>query len=199
MKTSDIKNKLLDFYKNPVAQVSTELFLTVGAIIFFALFAIRPTVLTMSDLINELEEKEKLSEKFRQKIATLSTLQAQYQQIRNDAVILLDEAFPNDPELTRVLKSLEKLASENQLIIDTIQVAEIPTAEASNSATLSSYPLSITVYGEYENIRSFSEGILNLRRMLTIDSITFQTEEDRNTRKLSATIAVNAQYFGGGK
>ncbi len=195
MKTNNLKNKLFDFYKNPVAQVSTELFLTVAAVIFFAIFAIRPTVLTMSNLINELEEKEKLSEKFRQKIATLSTLQAQYQQIKTDAIIL-DEAFPNEPELTKMLKSLEKLASDNQLIIDSIQVTEIPKTEAGATKVLSSYPLSITVFGDYQNIRNFSEEILMLRRMVTIDSITFQTEEDRSKRKLSAILALNVHYFG---
>jgi hypothetical protein len=45
------------FYQKPVAKVSLELFLSVGTIIFFAMFAIRPTLLTMSDLVKEIEDK----------------------------------------------------------------------------------------------------------------------------------------------
>ena len=53
---------LLSFYHRPVAQVSLELFLSVATVVFFAVFAIRPTLVTMSNLIKELEDKRQLDQ-----------------------------------------------------------------------------------------------------------------------------------------
>src|SRR3989339_859675 len=120
-KGQKLTNTILDFYKSPVAQVSTELFLTIGAVIFFALFAIRPTLITMSDLVNELTEKRKLDLKMSQKIATLATLQGQFTPLQNQAVVLT-QAFPDSPDLLYVLKLIERNASEHKLAIQNLQV-----------------------------------------------------------------------------
>ena len=74
-KRQQLTNTLVEFYNQPIAKVSLELFLSIVAVIFFAIFAIRPTLLTMSDLIKELQEKEVLNEKLSQKTAALSSVQ----------------------------------------------------------------------------------------------------------------------------
>jgi len=81
--------RILDrFYHNPVAMVSFELFLSIAAILFFAVFAIRPTLLTMSDLIKEIEDKRKLDSQMEQKVAALSSAQESFLAVQDRIAVL---------------------------------------------------------------------------------------------------------------
>src|SRR3989344_6028300 len=114
---------LLSFYHRPVAQVSLELFLSVATVVFFAVFAIRPTLVTMSNLIKELEDKRQLDQQLTQKIAALSTAQATFLNLQ-PRLVVLDEALPRQPNFLDSLKILEKVASQRRLIIASVVVNE---------------------------------------------------------------------------
>ena len=90
LQLNDILNK---FYENPVARVSIELFLSIFTVIFFAVFAIRPTLLTIADLIKEIEDKEDLIVQLDRKIASLSSAETEYRKFYYQ-LGLLDEAIP---------------------------------------------------------------------------------------------------------
>jgi len=200
-KGQKLTNTILDFYKSPVAQVSTELFLTIGAVIFFALFAIRPTLITMSDLVNELTEKRKLDLKMSQKIATLATLQGQFTPLQNQAVVLT-QAFPDSPDLLYVLKLIERNASEHKLAIQNLQVNDLPNQTqviTTEQSTRISFPLSLTLTGSFESIKNFIDALQNSRRVITVENISFNTQESSNNRTLEATLSLTAHSFGSEK
>jgi Tfp pilus assembly protein PilO len=187
------------FYQNPVAVVSFELFLSIGAIIFFALFAIRPTLLTMSDLLKEIEDKRELNEKLVQKIAALSSAQTQYLNLE-DRLHVLDEAIPANPELIGVLKIIEKIASEQQLVISQINLPEIPE-ENTEKVSFSemkrqSLPMTVSVSGDYQSIRSFVEELMKSRRTLIVESVNFTVDDNRGAKSLGASLTISAPYFG---
>lgn len=200
-KQRDLFIALQQFYQRPVAKVSFELFLSISAVIFFATFAIRPTLLTMSDLIKEIDDKEKLDTQLSQKIAALSTVQPLYLQLQ-DQLVVLDEAIPSSPQLIYSLKVIEKVASDLNLVITNINVAEVPKeAAATETISLNSFeridtPLVITLTGDYASIRQFIENLRDYRRSLIVDNIIFTTQELRDSRKLETRITINAPYFG---
>lgn len=190
---------LIQFYQKPVARVSLELILSIGAIIFFAIFAIRPTLLTMADLVKEIEDKTELDQQLGQKIAALSTVQNEYFAVE-DQLGVLDEAIPSQPEIEQALKIVEKIASDNQLVISSIQLQELPEdapPEVSfDQKERISLPMNVNLTGDYQSIRQFIEDLRANRRALIVDSIVFSVSEQRQNRKLRATITVNIQYFG---
>ena len=201
-KQRDLFTALQKFYQRPVAQVSLELFLSISAVLFFAIFAIRPTLLTTSDLLKEIEDKEKLDKQFSQKIAALSTVQPLYLQLQ-DQLLVLDDAIPSSPQLIYSLKVIEKIASELRLVITNINVVEIPEEknEQNETITLTSFeridvPLVISISGDYPSMRQFVESLKEYRRSFVIDTIIFTTKELRGARKLEARITVSAPYFG---
>jgi hypothetical protein len=110
-KQRQLSETLLSFYNQPVARVSIELFLTVGTVVFFAIFAIRPTLVTMSNLIKELEEKRTLDAQLSEKIAGLSSAQTQYL-LQQPRLALLDEAIPLQPQFYEALTMIERSASD---------------------------------------------------------------------------------------
>ncbi|MBU0579275.1 hypothetical protein KKE34_03160 [Patescibacteria group bacterium] len=193
---------LQEFYQRPVARVSLELFFSVVAILFFAIFAIRPTLLTMSDLLNEIEGKEKLDGQLSQKIAALSSVQPLYLQLQN-RLIILDDAIPSTPQLVYSLKIIEKIASELGLVINGISVSEIPDEITATNTGISiislertNVPISISVGGDYPTIRQFAENLKDYRRSFIIDTIVFSTTQLRKNKKLEARITLSMPYFG---
>lgn len=191
---------LNNFYQKPIAKVSIELFLSVGTVLFFAVFAIRPTLVTMSDLIKEIDDKKKLDQQLTQKIAALSTAQSNYLRYQ-DQLYVLDEALPNQPNTVETAKILEKVASERFLLINSITVKDIPQNEDPTQIKLSeyerlSYPVSITLTGDYPSIRQFVEDLLALRRSLVVDTVLFKTSEQRGVKQLQATVTISVPYFG---
>ncbi|MCC6710883.1 MAG: type 4a pilus biogenesis protein PilO [Candidatus Pacebacteria bacterium] len=193
-------NKLLDsFYHNPIAVVSFELFLSISVVIFFAVFAIRPTLLTMADLVKEIEDKRKLDTQLAQKVAALGTAQAQYLAVSN-RIFVLEEALPNGGDVVNTLKIIERVASDQDLVINNMTLLEIPEnpdpAKTIAELERKAMPIQLTVIGPYSAIRSFAEGLRNSRRTFIIERITFSTEDNRGQKSLEATMLISAPYFG---
>lgn len=187
------------FYHNPVAQVSMELFLTVGLVIFLALFAIRPTLLTMSDLLKEIEDKTELEEQLTKKVAALNSAQSLYLSIE-DRLPILDAAIPSTPETIHSLKIIEKLATDQGVVLNSISLTEIPETpvEIPDFEKLSRVNLDIalSVSGDYTSIKNFVAGLQNSQRTFVIDSVVFRISESRGDKQLRASILVKAPYFG---
>jgi Tfp pilus assembly protein PilO len=192
-----ITTALVDFYKNPVAKVSLEVIFSIVAVLFFAIFAIRPTLQTMSELIKEIEDKRVLDEQLGQKIASLSTAQSQYQ-LYSQQFYLLDEALPKTAQLNHSLQVVEKIASDNGLVIQSINTSSVPeelveaTALTANRETLT---FNVDVAGDYLNIRQFIEDLINSRRLMIVDQVSFSMGSSRNQRNLNAIIRVNLPYY----
>lgn len=197
LKRQQIIATLNQFYTHPVAQVSLELFLSIGAVIFFAIFAIRPTLLTMSDLIKEIDDKKELSLQLSQKIAGLSTAQSEYLTLESRLPVL-EEAIPSQPQLLTTLKLIEKIASQQRVIITALSSPEIPLETTADGATLvrQNLILSLTVVGDYPAIRAMVERLQALRRSFIVESILFATNEERGHKTLKATLTLNVPYFG---
>jgi len=196
-KQEQIQVALLDFYKNPVARVSLELVFSIVAVIFFAIFAVKPTLQTMSELVKEIEDKKALDEQLGQKIASLNTAQTQYQKFSSQ-FYLLDETIPKTAELVNSLKIVEKIASENNLIIQGITISAVPEEliKASGSeAKRELLTFNVDVSGGYLKIRQFIEDLLDSRRMMIVDQVNFSLSSNSYQEDLNAIVRINLPYY----
>lgn len=191
-----LRGALQSFYNNPVAKVSLEVFLSLGLVIFLGLFAVQPTLVTMSNLIQEIDEKRATSQQLTQKVAALSTAQSEYAAL-GPQLLLLEESIPSKPDVVKTLKIIEKLATENKVIITSLSLPQVPEPNASASASLAQTALSIqvSVTGDYPAIRQYAESLLTSRRLLQIETVNFTLNEKRGSRSLSATLQLSAPYY----
>lgn len=198
----EISLALQTFYNNPIARVSLELFLTIATILFFALAAIRPTLLTMADLIKEIEDKKELSKKFDQKISSLASAQIEYAKLE-DKIYLLDQAIPDTPKLIELLKTVEKVCSEEVVVIESFSVSEIPVEKEGvltevidlNKITRKDLSLKLGLIGDYKAIRNVVEKLRLNRRLIAVDSITFHVNDNRGQKSLKATLSLQVPYY----
>jgi len=194
-KQKQLATALNSFYQNPVARVSLDLFLSLGLVLFLGIFAVQPTIVTMTKLIQEIDEKRTLTEQLGQKAAALSTAQAEYSIIQ-DKLPLLEEAIPSKPELISALKIVEKLATDNSIIITALSVSQVPDeVESSKAPEQTDLGLSISVTGDYPSIRTLVESLQKYRRLFIVQSVSFDLKDSRGSRTLSARININVPYY----
>lgn len=187
------------FYEKPVAKASIELFLSVAAVLFFAVFAIRPTLITMSDLVKEIEDKRELDKKLGQKIAALSSAQAEYLKLESRLGVLAVH-IPMNPNVVETLKIIEKLASDQKITISTLNINDVPKDVAEDVAFSKlerrNLKFNVTVGGEFPAIRSFIAALMESQRSFLIEKVTFTINDVRGLKRLDATITVSAPYYG---
>ncbi len=200
-KRQEITSTLYHFYQNPIAKVSIELFLSIGLVVFLGVFAIQPTLVTMSDLAKEIEEKQELEGDLTRKIASLATAQTEYLTLE-ERLGVLDEAIPQTPKLIHSIKIIERAASDNGVVLSNISLDEVPSETSPDEQLAFSQlahqqaTLRIGVAGDYPSIRDFVEAIMNSRRTFVVDSVSFSVEENRGSRQLKASVRVNIPYYG---
>ena len=196
-KQQQLQRTLLDFYKNPVAKVSLEVGFSIAAVLFFAIFAIRPTLQTMSELIKEIEDKRNLDAQLGQKIASLSTAQSQYQ-LFSEQFYLLDEALPKTAQINHSLQIIEKMASDNRLVIQAITTSAVPeelVETEAQTASRETLTFNVDVAGDYLNIRQFIGNVMASRRMMIVDQVSFAMGSSRYQKNLNATVRINLPYY----
>lgn len=199
LRPSELKKLLFTFYEKPIAQVSTELFFTILTVIFFALFAIRPTIVTMTELVKEIEDKRETDEALAKKVTALSTAQSEYFALQ-DEFPLLEEVMPVNVDVSQLVKIIEKVASEEQLSVTAIQVREVPLPPLAEPEFSKVNPLTLNttvgLVGKYENGRRFLEKLTELRPLITLNTISFTRSNDRtNPNALVINVQLDMHYF----
>lgn len=186
-----------NFYRHPIAAVSTELLFTIVFILVLAIVAIQPTLKTMADLSKEIEDKTKLNKSLQDKVAALNTAQAEFYRWQTQ-LALLDTAIPNNQHTILDVKLFEKLASEKNVVIGKISLSEYPdaTQPLSQKPKVNDLPISITIQGDYLSIKNFVSALLDSRRVFVINSINFSVSTSRGGQQdLTATLSMNAPYY----
>lgn len=156
--------------------VSSNIILTFFTISFFAVFAIRPTALTISSLWREIKDKRSVQKQLEEKISNLEEAQTALASMEED-LELLDNALPSSVEFPRLVKTLEYLASTHNLLISSSNFSNIElyisVAQASESASeIETHSFSLGLTGSFSDIRSFVEDLEQLGRLISIKSIS---------------------------
>ena len=197
-----IRADLQRFYEKPVTRVSLELLLSLLAVIFFALFALRPTLNTMSRLVREIEEKRKIEEALTRKVAALSTAQNEFFTFQ-DRLPILDTAIHNDLSLENALFYLEYLAAESGVTLSSVQIKEFPfsltpTAEGeavapaevdTSKKEVGIHAVQVAFVGDYNTIIRFFRTVESIRPLFAVQGFSISVETQRDE---VPTITANA-------
>lgn len=151
------------------------------AISLFTLYAIRPTAQTIFYLRREIADKVILNQQMENKITTLIEAQAIYDTIR-ERLGIIEQALPHNPDGIIVAKQLKNLADVSGASVSAILIPSLPLiaqdatpgAKLAPPNTLEEFPVSIVLTGSYTAIRAFLDGILNMRRITSIDTISIK-------------------------
>jgi len=199
------------YYHNlePIIQKpKTKLYST---IIFFFLvvalfgwYAIKPTIQTILYLRREIVDKQAINKKMDEKIDALVQAQTNLDTIQKHLVYLSD-ALPPNANAVDAARQLQTVTKTTIASLSALQIASVPIlTESSGSAgtktTESKYndfPITLSLVGPYTDLSTILYGILGMRRIFRIDSMTFSQEKESvgaPSNNIQLTLKISGFY-----
>lgn len=182
-----------------------EILLSLGTITLFVAFAVRPTVITISQLLTELKNKEDTIAQMDTKIKNLQIAQSLLSQnIPN--LVALDSAVPSSPTPDVELRQLEGLAKNNNVTVLSLSSGQVTILGTATAPKLEqgqkpmpsgskSFSVSGTFSGDYASLSNLLRDIENLRRPLLVDSVSFSSIQGQTGQKIVLSISGRVPYI----
>lgn len=193
-------NKILNLGKREkIQQANTTILVVVGvASVVVSIAIVFGNFLFQQKSYNDrvYNEKAIARDTLESNITNVSQLEEQYQTLESSSSIakpseILD-ALPGDYDNPALRTSIESLVKKNSLSLDTITAedAEGEVEEVSVTPTPQEIPLSVTVIGNYNRIRSFIQDLEVSIRPMKVETILLSGSND----EMRADISV-VTYF----
>ena len=175
---------ILELYKKrPVIKVYLELFLTLVTIVLFSLFALRPTILTIVELLNDIETKEEAVAKMDTKIANLQKAQSIHTQ-ELSRIALLDTTIPKSPSPDTFAQQIEGAAAtknsglvgisiENTKLVGSDEQIKIKKDEEVLPHGALGISVSLNFTGDYQSLHDLLSTLEFMRRPIEIMTLNF--------------------------
>ena len=187
------KNKYLQLFpdfREERTQKITYISLTLVALSFFGLFAINPTLSTISKLNKELKDNKFVDSQLQKKINNLSLLQEKYNNIQSDLPNVYS-AIPTNPNAALLAAQVQSLAKDSGIKLNTFQVFSVDSD--SGKKKYSAFNFSLNANGNFNEISKFIDSLNSMRR-ITVQNIISVTRQTGKENTLLLTIKGEA-YF----
>lgn len=157
---------LAERVKKPTAQVSLALVGTLILIAGLGLLVLRPTMLTISSLIKEIQDEQRLITALDEKFRSLVLAEGILTEMKPD-LPRLEWAVPSGQELGTFSKEVEILAKEKGLAAVEISQAGFEMAEKGGGIM----EVWLGVGGNEEQVRNFLADLIKMDRLVILKSV----------------------------
>ena len=173
---------------------SVEITATFFLITFFLLFALRPTILTISALKGDIESKKILKEELRKKINQIIVAQDLFSQVQ-ERYQIVNAGLPDRPNYYEAAAIIQQLSEKNSSPTDSVSF-NLDDNPVKDEPNLKTYTISLGINGSFLNAMALATDILSSRRTDYISTISFASgiskSEDASP---SANQGVNTKFF----
>lgn len=171
------------YKKRSEVKIFLELILTVVSLVIFSVFALKPTLVTIIELVKEIQAKEETIGKMDEKIKNLIAAQTNLSRER-ESLILLDQAMPIYPYPEQTMGQFVGLANEKQIGLESVNLGDISlkggvSKNRSSSSDLeklpenvNSFDITVNMNGSFESLIDTLAYIEKMRRPVKIDSVS---------------------------
>ena len=171
-----------------------ELLLSLAAVSVFGIFALRPTLLTIAGLYQEIKTKNQTLAQMETKITNLQA--AQTTLIAQSAVLsLLETAVPDHPQPEAFIRQIRGLADKNALSISGFSVNKIALKGTEKEEATAAMSFSGTVSGSYPNLLSFLQDLEKIRMPVTISLFNLNLAKSEKESVLSLSVTGSVPYL----
>lgn len=183
-----------------------EILLSLITITIFSIFALRPTLLTIGELIKEVETKKETLAKIDSKIQNLSKAQLLYDRQRKN-IYILNVAVPARATPEVFTQQLDAIAIKNGIKMTRINLdngeilkTEIPRDRGSEKNQVQELPFSIEAridIDDFTKLVSLITDMENSRVITKINqlSLALEEEEEKFNKEIVLTIEGVTPYF----
>jgi hypothetical protein len=183
-----------------------ELVLSLTTIIIFTIFALKPTVLTIISLYNQINSKRDTLNLLNQKISALQTANNVLSQSQN-SVPKIDASVFTNAEPDTVSKQILGLAQKDGVNLLGVSIGQImligkETASKNESELkplpdgAQAMPVSISIKGNYSNLVSFIKDFENLRIPIKIDTLAINSSQSQEGSVIVGIVTARVPFLG---
>lgn len=190
------------YYQMPAVQTSLSVVLSIFIVAFFIIFALRPTLVTITGLNKTIAQSEDTLKKLTTKSAALQSISVSWEKIQ-PMEKYLNNSIPVDGVRYRQLATtLEIIAYESGVTLSSqstggaLTFSTIIDPYIGPDRNVVSTPFSLTVIGSYPAVNTFVTKLLAIDRLISIESLSYvqDTKKSDSEAHISTTITGNVHY-----
>ena len=178
--------KLLPNMDDKKTQSYTMLGFTLIALSFLGIFAIYPTLSTITELKKTLADLQFVNQQLQIKSQNLSTLQGKYQSLTDTLPVVL-QAMPEKPEAPKIVAEVNALLSDSHLKATSIRMGglELTSDKKVPMNKAGSFTFSLDAEGTYNDMLIFIQRLTHIDRIITLEQVSISKENDKGVVMLS--------------
>ncbi len=183
-------------YKKPSTRVSLGLALSFITVIFFGFVALKPTIITIINLLQEIKTKKVILQKLEQKVVALNQAQVAFAKAQ-ESLSFIKKALPENSEFLKLEREIEFLSFKNNLILADVRFDRFALLEKVTEEKREKQPLDfkLTLAGTYEDLKNFLADLENLDRIIVLEKVDFSKETEVKGASLQIMITGSAYYI----
>lgn len=188
------------FLKKPATRISGLISLTFFTVAFFLIFAILPTLTTITQLQKEIKDSQTVNSQLYKKTLNLQTAENNYAKIIND-LGLINNILPEKEAFEKLSWQIQWLAQQKgvEVVSGSFEGFKLIGQQLSG---IKSLEVELTANGNYLQIKDWLNTLTNIDRLITIQSFSLSTKNlklSKESTKITATIKLNAYYLSAGE
>ena len=182
-----------------------EIILSASTIAFFSFFALRPTAVTIAELIRDVREKEEIANKMDEKIQNLGKAHLAFDS-EGASIGQVEFSVPSNPQPETLVRQIEALATSRSTNILGISIGEITLLGEAKPKSRQDVeelpegalgvPFTVSVSGDYPALQNFLADIERLRRPLKIDTVGISSTDQEGVKILVLVSSGRTPYLG---
>lgn len=182
--------------KKSMYYLSTFTFLVA---VLLLVFAVRPTLLTITSINKEIKEKEGIHKALEDKIDAMVELDEQYNE-HKDTLDTLELIFPTSGNFSLFLSNIDAVVSRNGFVLHGINFSDYEKEdfEISTSA-VSPWTVRLNVVGPENNLDNLFDDFEAMPMYPVIENFTYSDKEETETRMKSFSIGMRIYHLENNK
>lgn len=192
-------------YQKPEIAAPVEVILSVFVSLFLVMTAIRPTLVTVTELKKKITDQEQVEKKLDVKITKLIGAAKQLEEF-NDSLVLFEKAVPKSKTYGDLAKKIELVAIEQNVAIESMSFSSVVILgeeETKNrewvdgGAKVKEFSVNFSVLGGEMAVENFLREIENLDRVTVISTVELVSVKKRDSleKKIKASGEINSYYL----
>ncbi len=168
---------------------------TYFVILFLGLFAVRPTLITITKVRKEVSKKEEINKQLDQKISNFTALKQDYINIKGQ-LDDLELIFPSSGDFSLFLANIEDVCRRNDFEMQSVSFAnsreKSDLKKNRNLKVLSAQKVNVVVVGDDTNLLSLLQDFEMLPMYPEITGVTFSEKLNKDGKQ---TFSIEMRLF----
>mgnify|MGYP001080391474 CR=1 FL=1 len=146
--------------------------------LLLTVFAVRPTILTITGINKEIKEKESVKNALEKKIDAMAQLDSQYIEFE-ETIDALELIFPTSGNFSLFLSNIDAVISRNGFSLKGISFSEYELEEYDISSTaLKPWTVQLSVVGSDNNVDNLFKDLEDMPMYPVIERFSYSDNED---------------------